>query len=821
MGAFATIAQTAPCSGFDAQPSWGVMRAVLIVTCLALSVGTAGLPGRAQPALASPAPTPGSGQTQQLQTVNVTTDRYKPVAPPDVPWFMIGFRFGGGLGLGGNLGFGWPESLGPYVVTASRTPQVPEHVAATIRVFDAEALQRAPAVTLDGALRSLPGFSLFRRSDSLGANPTAQGVSLRGLGPSGASRSLVLYDGVPLNDPFGGWVAWTKLPREGLFRAELVPGGGAAAWGNAALGGVVQVFALPVRTSLVVLDQPPKPVAWGAQGAARLAATFGSFGTRSAELALTLPAGGGILQALGRVFGTDGYLLVAPERRGPIDVPAWSRHRWFQGRWRHAFSGKVELTAAVRAYEEKRGNGTPYARNGTREKLLSVGLAAQPAEHFAWNALAFVQDQSFASTFSSVNAARTAETPASDQFAVPAISLGAAWTGSWRHAATARTSAGADVRTVRGETRENFTFTAGRFTRQRVAGGRQLFAGLFALHERPLLPDLRLSFGARLDSWHDTDGHRREVDRDTGVLLRHDLYAGQHGTELSPNAGLVWAPGPAWRVRANAQHAFRRPTLNELYRPFRQGANVTEANAALRTERVTSGEVGAEWTLWRQTTRPAELAPKARFVPKPYAALVLGAVAFGNDLRDAVGNVTIARGPGMFPIVGSVAAGGVGRQRLNLDRIRVRGLEFSAKWSPLPALALTGDVLFNDAEVRGGVAAGGLAPGAGGALVGNRVAQVPRRSASLGAIWRAPGQITLAPRMRFVGRQFEDDENQLTLGAVVIADLGVSRPVSRHLEIFLTAENLGNARIETGRSLDGVVNVGTPRLIVGGLRGSW
>jgi outer membrane receptor protein involved in Fe transport len=232
-----------------------------------------------------------------LQAIKVTTDRYKPVAPPDVPWFMIGFRFGGGLGLGGNFGFGWPESLGPYVVTASRTPQVPEHVAATMRVFDAEALQRAPAITLDGALRSLPGFSLFRRSDSLGANPTAQGVSLRGLGPSGASRSLVLYDGVPLNDPFGGWVAWTKLPREGLFRTELVPGGGATAWGNAALGGVVQVFALPVRTSLVVLDQPPKPVAWGSQGSARLAATAGSYGTRSVELALTLPAGRDVVQA--------------------------------------------------------------------------------------------------------------------------------------------------------------------------------------------------------------------------------------------------------------------------------------------------------------------------------------------------------------------------------------------------------------------------------------------------------------------------------------------------------------------------------------------
>src|SRR2546429_4619415 len=101
------------------------------------------------------------------------------------------------------------------------------------------------------SFRGVPVFIFFRRGDSLPANPAAQGVSLRGLGPSGASRSLVLLDGVPLNDPFGGWVAWTKVPREGLERAELVPGGGATAWGNAALGGVVQLFTRPLQREFV------------------------------------------------------------------------------------------------------------------------------------------------------------------------------------------------------------------------------------------------------------------------------------------------------------------------------------------------------------------------------------------------------------------------------------------------------------------------------------------------------------------------------------------------------------------------------------------
>lgn len=761
-------------------------------------------------AVLGPATEPaGAAETvRKLDAVEVTADRYQRVPPPPVPRFMIGlplFNF--------KFGFGWPEMLGPYVVTASRTPQPPEHVAATLRVFDGPALLQAPAVTLDGVLRGLPGFSLFRRSDSLTANPTAQGVSLRGLGPSGASRSLVLLDGVPMNDPFGGWVAWAKMPREGLFRAEVVPGGGAAAWGNAALGGVLQFFAVPVRTSLVIVDEPPKPMGWGSQGAARVALTGGSFGTRSAEVAVTAPVGREIMQWLGRVFATEGHAVVAPERRGAIDVPAWSRHRWTQGRWRHAFAGGLEFTLTARHFEENRGNGTPYTRNGTREKFGALTVAAQPADHFAWNAVAYAQDQCFASTFSSVNATRSAETPASDQFAVPAAALGLAWTGAWKHADSARTSAGADLRRGRGETREHYSYTSGRFTRLRIAGGRQQFFGLFALHDRPVAGGWRATVGGRLDRWTDTAGHRREADRDTGSWLRSEVYPGQHGTEFSPNVGLVGAVTSSWRLRANAQHAFRRPTLNELYRPFRQGANVTEANAALRTERVLSSEVSAEHTWWREAPPASPPRAGAAARGKPYAALVLGATLFRNDLRDAVGNVTLARGPGTFPIVGSLAAGGLGRQRLNLDRTRVQGLELTAKWTPGPAVTFTGDLLLNDAAVR----AAARAP----ALAGRRVAQVPRRSAALGATWRAPGAVAITPRVRYTGRQFEDDENQLTLGAVVVAEISATRALTKQVEAFLTCENIGNARVETGRSADGVVNIGSPRLILAGLRGTW
>ena len=707
------------------------------------------------------------------------------------------------------------QNLDSYVVTAARTPQSPDQVAFSVTSLDAEFLRGTPAVTLDGALRSVPGFSLFRRSDSLTANPTAQGVSFRGLGPSGASRSLIVLDGVPLNDPFGGWVAWTKVPREGLARAELVPGGGATAWGNAALGGVAQLFTVPADNARDGREPASKAslaaTFWrGNHG--RAAATIGDYGTRSFEFVTTQAVGNDSLQLLGRAFGTDGFALVAPERRGAIDVAAWSRHRWLTLRWHHPIGQSLALTATARGSEEFRGNGTPYQRNGSREKFGSIALAGQPGEHFAWNAVAYAQDQSFASTFSGVNATRTAETPASDQFAVPATAFGAAWTGVWTQRDGGRTSVGGDARTVRGETREHFTFVAGNFTRLRVAGGRQTVGGVFALHEQPVTRDVHVTAGLRLDAWKDADGHRRESDRATGAIFRDDRYADRDGTELSPSAGLVWHPAKTTRVHGAAQQAFRRPTLNELYRPFRQGANVTEANSALRTERVTSAEFGAEWSPFAAAIAPAH-APRGVTPADRSGPLTLGATVFWNDLHDAVGNVTIARGPGTFPIVGTLAAGGLGRQRLNLDRTRTQGLELAATWRAHADFSVNAAALFNDATVRRAA----IAPG----LIGKRVAQVPRRSATVAALWRAPAGLTVTPRVRWLGQQFEDDENQLRLGEVVIADLSVSYALSRHLDLWISAENLGNARIETGRSADGIVNTGTPRLVTGGLRGTW
>lgn len=664
-----------------------------------------------------------------------------------------------------------PQQLTPLTVTAVRALDANTPVPFATTTLNAEALRHSPNVSIDGALRGIAGFSLFRRTDSLVAHPTAQGVSLRGLGPSGASRSLVLLDGIPLNDPFGGWVAWSKIPRESLASIEIVPGAGGTAWGNAALGGVIQLFT----------ESPAVP-------RQRFAIRAGGLDTWDAEAQLTVPIGSGSAQFLGRTFSTHGYVTVAPERRGSIDTPAGSRARWATLRFRQPFGAdeNTVATLTVRRFAEDRANGTPYQQNATDESFASVTLDSRVSEAFRWNASAYAQSQSFSSTFSSVNSTRSAETPASNQFDVPATAVGLAWVGEWSPDNDALTTFGLDARDTRGETREESAFSNGVFTRQRYAGGRQSVAGAFVMHSRALAPDLRLALGLRADTWRETDGHRR--DYLNAALVGDERFSSRRGEALSPSAGLSFDVSENLRLHAAAQHAFRRPTLNELYRPFRVGNVITDANPALRTETVTSGELGLTF---RQH------------------ALTLDVAGFWNELRDAVGNVTIAEGPGTFPGIGFVPAGGEGRRRLNLDRTRVRGVSVSGDYTLSSALSLNASYLYNDATVTRAA----IAPH----LVGLRLAQVPRHAAAVG-FTLTHERLTFSPRLRYIGAQFEDDQNTLRLAPAAIVDVSVTFSLTENLEAFATAENLFDERIETTRSPDGLVNLGTPRLVLVGLR---
>ena len=242
------------------------------------------------------------------------------------------------------------------VVTASRAEGVTTSGAAPVSVLASSDLALLPPAPLDDALKSVPGFSLFRRTTSRAANPTTQGAGMRGLSASGASRALVLADGVPLNDPFGGWVYWSRVPAAAVDRVEVMRGSGSDLYGADAMAGVVQVLTRKPGDGSVKVDL---------EGA--------SHGTARASLFTGGSRGPWRGTASGEAFTTDGYVLVPEDQRGPVDVPATQRYDSGRVGVGYETSGfYARVTGDV--YAEHRDNGTPIQTNSTDIRQLHLDL---------------------------------------------------------------------------------------------------------------------------------------------------------------------------------------------------------------------------------------------------------------------------------------------------------------------------------------------------------------------------------------------------------------------------------------------------------------
>ena len=420
-------------------------------------------------------------------------------------------------------------------VTASRTETRVADTPASVMIVSAKTLEATAAPTLDDALRQVAGFTLFRRSGSRVANPTAQGVTLRGVGASGASRALVLDDGVPLNDPFGGWVYWGRVPRVAVDRAEVLRGGASDLYGSSAMGGVIQ-FVRRRDSSL------------------RVEASAGSQQTGTTSLFAAL----GDFSVAADLLTTEGYILVRPEERGSVDVPADSRH------------GAIDVTfrrggSFVRGswYAEDRSNGTPLQVNDTENGQLAAGFDRGP-----FSLRAYGSDQNYYQTFSAVSEDRESERLTVVQ-RVP--SRGAGATAQWTQPFGARhvVLAGVEGRYAKGRSDEE------RGAAFVSAGGTQETAAVYVEDLFAVTPSLSVTAGLRADWWREA--------------------------EVSPRLAVLWRATQRLAFSAAAYRAFRAPTLNELHRGFRVGNVNTLPNPDLRSELLTGYEIGARFRNARVT----------------------------------------------------------------------------------------------------------------------------------------------------------------------------------------------------------------------------
>lgn len=628
-------------------------------------------------------------------------------------------------------------------VTAYREPLGELESPVTTRTLLGVDLQTAAPVSMDGKVRELPGVELFRRSSSLVANPSSQGISLRGLGSTSASRTLVTADDVPLNDPVGGWIHWEEQPELAVNSIDVVRGGASDLYGSSAIGGVMNVNLLRPTSSL-----------------AELQSSYGMLGTYDTSLLAQTKLARWGLMAAGGALGTDGYIQEAPWQRGPVDTNSNVHAQNGLFLVEHT-GGPLRLFARGSGFNEARANGTPFQTNGTRLWRYATGGDWQMPTTGTLALRLYGSAQHYRQTFSSISnlpkfgdpacSYRCGETPS--RFAlIPDNELGAAAHWSQPIGAGLLALAGADVRDVRVWDQEQTFGSTAALTNLSV---HQRDSGLYGelLWTRKAWT---LAGSARVDWFQNYDGNQRMW---TGTAWTPSATQPPqwNQTVFDPRLGLSRKLGAHWALSASGFRAFRAPTPSELYRSTQVGNQLTKPNGLLRSERATGWEVGLA-SQWNWGT--------------------LRGSWFDTQINRPISAVTTC--PTCSPIL---------LLRENLGQIESRGFSLDFGLAPEHWLAIDGGYQYAHATVtRGSID------------LGNWIPEVARNMATLNVRTLKPRIGTLSLQSRLSGRQYDDDANVNLLHGYFKLDAYGSHDFGSRLELFAAGENLFDREIEVAKT---------------------
>jgi len=668
-------------------------------------------------------------------------------------------------------------------VTPSRSEEQLGNIPASINIIDSEDIKQSPALVADDILRRLPTFSLFRRTSSLSSHPTSQGVSLRGIGPSGVSRTLVMVDSVPFNDPFGGWVYWTRVPTDAVDRIEDVDGPSSSLYGNYAMGGVINIMSSrAARRTLELKTQ------------------YGNHNSPKIDYSGSDVWGKFSAVIDGSYFDTDGFPIVVENERGPIDNNATVKFANTNLRLEYAPSSRVRVFGRGGYFSEDRGNGKIGEVNDTQWTSVSGGTHVLLPDGSALTGSVFTDFEHFHSTFLAVTAPSATVPPRSivrlttDQH-VPTNAAGGMvqWNRAFRFNVV---SGGADYRWVDGDSEEDaYNAPAGVpvvppvaptvLALQRVSGGTQRSIGAFVQDVYTPVEKLAITASARFDSWKNYDGHNLETNVPSGTpgAGNRPTIPDQSDNVVSPRVAALYHFNDKVRVWGGYSTGFRAPTLNELYRQFRVGAVLTLANDALGPEHLKGGELG--------------------ITVSPKRNLIFRSTYYDNRVKDPVSNVTIATNV---------------MQRQNLGRTRIRGLQTDGEVTIAQFVRVSAGYLFNDAKVTEFAANPGL--------VGLYLPQVPKNRGNFQVAYSNPRYLNAGVGVQFVGRQFDDDQNVRTvpgetepgLPGYTLMDLTFSRSFGRNVDAYFGVQNTFNTEYIV---MTLPTTTGSPRLVNGGVRIRW
>lgn len=650
-----------------------------------------------------------------------------------------------------------PRRISEQVRVTRNETRIDETAASVVALTSRE-LETSAALTLDDRLRQVPGFSLFRRAGSRTANPTTQGVSLRGVGASGASRALVIADGVPLNDPFGSWIYWGRVPAESISQIEVLRGPAGDLYGGSAIGGVVSIVTRrPTSGPFISLET--------------------SYGTQRTPTA-SFFSSGSWLEWTGSISGelleTDGFITVAPEERGLVDTNTGVRRSVLIPVVERIFGDRRRAFVTAELFRERRTNGTPLQENDTSLKNLTAGVDWD--FHSAGNLAmrAYGGKQEYDQSFSAVTPDRSSESLTRLQY-VPSESVGCnvQWNGNFWRAAV---FAGFDGREVRGRSDET-GFAGNIATSESSAGGREFTTGVFTGGIVSLSSRLQIGGALRYDHWRNHRGFSVTRTLSTGTTSTTE-FPDRSESALNPRVSALYRISTNVSIAGAISAGFRRPTLNELYRNFRVGDVLTLANANLRAERAIGSDAAILLSGFNRR-------------------LFMRSGWFCMEVSENISNVTLSVSPNLII-----------RQRQNVGRTRSCGLETDGQFRISKRLRVSGGYLFADARVRSFPA--------NTSLEDLLIPQVARHQITFQGEYSDPKIATVAVQLRSASSQFDDDQNQFQLAGFTTVEAFISRQLTSRVAIFAAVENLFDRRIESGRTP--VLTLASPRTIRIGVR---
>ncbi len=638
------------------------------------------------------------------------------------------------------------------VVTANRIETRLGETPASIITLSKSEINATAAPTIDDTLRQVAGFSLFRRSGSRNANPTAQGVSLRGVGASGTSRSLVLFDNVSLNDSFGGWINWNRVPPIAVERIEVLRGGASSLYGSDSLSGAINIIPRKVREKYIFSAE-----VFGGTQDTFSASTF--FGFKLKDWSADFAASN---------FQTKGYVLTDKNVRGAVDSFAGSRNSNFSARIEKTFGENLNVFFKPSYFGEARTNGTPVQINRThiREFVFGGELDLKNSKSEIRNPkltwFFYGGTQVFDQTFSAISATRNSENLIRRQ-RVPSQNFGFSSQFSSVIGKNQTLVTGFEVREVRGASNEIEGFNNQIFSIS-SSGGRERTFGIFVQDFARIGSRLVLAGSARFDDWKNSSGLL--FTRTIGVFpppINSDeiltvVLPDRRENAFSPQISALYQVTSNFSIFALASKSFRAPTLNELYRSFRVGNVSTFANENLRAEKAKNYEIGTNFSKDK---------------------LYLRGSFFLTDISQPIANVTVLITPNSTI-----------RQRQNAGKIRAQGLEFEAE-TRIQNFNISVGYLLTDSRVSDFPVNRNLE--------GLLIPQVARHQFTFQTNY-TKNAWTLSFQGRASSKQFDDDLNLLRLEPYFQLDAFAAKNIKENVQVFAGVENVFNERYSIGKT---------------------